>query len=101
MVANVSISDDDLIAFCHKWRVAELSLFGSVLGGDFRADSDVDVLVDFAEGDSPSIESWLDMRDELEAMFARPVDLVEKQALDNPFRRRHILSNRKVMYAAG
>jgi hypothetical protein len=85
--------------FCRKWKVRELSLFGSVLGEDFRPDSDVDVLV-WLQDDAPwSLFEWMDMVEELKAIFGRDVDLVEKTAIRNPFRRHHILKNREVIYA--
>ena len=77
------------------------SLFGSVLRDDFRPDSDVDVLVSLEPGEEMSIERFLDMRDELSAMFGgREVDLVQKRLLKNPFRRHEILTTREVVYAA-
>jgi predicted nucleotidyltransferase len=41
-------SSEKLAGFCRKWKITELSLFGSVLREDFRPDSDIDVLVTFA-----------------------------------------------------
>ena len=87
-------------AFCQKWRVRELSLFGSVLRDDFRPDSDVDVLVVFEEDAPWSLWDWGDMRDELKSIFGREVDLVEKGALRNPYRKQAILSSYEVVYAA-
>lgn len=85
---------------CRRWKVSELSLFGSVLRDDFRDDSDVDVLVVFDRAARWSLLDLVDLRDELSAHFGRPVDLVEKAALRNPFRRQSILASRKVVYAA-
>ncbi|MEW6440004.1 MAG: nucleotidyltransferase family protein [bacterium] len=85
--------------FCRRWRIIELSLFGSALRTDFRAESDIDILVSF-EPDVPwSLLDWVEMKDELEAMFGREVDLVEKSGLRNPFRRDGILNNRQILYA--
>mgnify|MGYP002625302701 CR=1 FL=1 len=87
-------------ALCDKWKVRELSLFGSVLRDDFDEDSDVDVLVSF-ETDAPwSLWDLIVMRDELSAMFGRPVDLVEREAIENPFRRHRILTTREIIHAA-
>jgi len=78
----------------------ELALFGSVLRDDFRPDSDIDVLVSF-QPDAPwSLWDLFDMRQELQEMFGREVDLVEKEALRNPFRKHEILQNHEVVYAA-
>jgi len=97
---NLDIPMDRIEAFCRKWKIRELSLFGSVLRDDFRPDSDVDVLVSF-ELDAPwDLFHLVEMRDELIALFGRDVDLVEKEGLRNPFRRRTILDTREVIYAA-
>ena len=44
---NIPIPQTEIAAFCRKNQIRKLSLFGSVLTGRFRSDSDVDVLVDF------------------------------------------------------
>lgn len=86
--------------FCRRWRITELALFGSILRADFRPDSDVDVLVTFEPGAPWTLWDLSRMRTELEALFGRGVDLVEKKALRNPFRRQAILANQRVIYAA-
>jgi hypothetical protein len=97
---NLEIPMDRIETFCRKWKIREFSLFGSVLREDFRPDSDVDVLVSF-ESDAPwDLFHLVEMRDELIALFGRDVDLVEKEGLRNPFRRRAILDTREVIYAA-
>jgi predicted nucleotidyltransferase len=97
---HIPISMAQIKAFCAKWKVKEFALFGSVLREDFRPDSDVDVLVTL-ENDAPwSLYEWVDMIEELKVMFGRDVDLVEKTAIENPFRRHSILNSHKVLYAA-
>jgi len=97
---RIDVPMDMIEAFCRKWRVRELSLFGSVLGEDFRPDSDVDVLVDLEPGHGLTLYDWLDMIEELRSLFGRDVDLVAKKGLKNPFRRKEILSTAEVIYAA-
>mgnify|MGYP000999614762 CR=1 FL=1 len=94
------ISGDKIRSFCRNWKVRELALFGSALRSDYRPDSDVDILVSFFEDARWSLFDLVDMADELAVLFGRPVDLVEKEALRNPFRRESILSTRKIIYAA-
>lgn len=90
-----------LAAVCNKWGIAELAVFGSALRPDFRPDSDVDVLVTFAPGRGYAFETLPDLLDELSALFdGRPIDLVEKPLIRNPFRRREILDTRRILYAA-
>jgi predicted nucleotidyltransferase len=97
---NIDVPRERIEEFCRKWHVTELALFGSVLRDDFRADSDVDVLVTFDPGVRPSLDDWLDMEDDLAASFGRRVDLVEKSRIENPFIRRHVLHHHEVLYAA-
>ena len=97
---RVHLDRDALAAFCRKWRIRELSLFGSALRDDFRSDSDLDFLVSF-EPDMPwDLWDLVTMRDELIAITGREVDLVDKEDLRNPYRRRAILSNREVIHVA-
>jgi hypothetical protein len=100
MSPQITIDRDRIQAFCSKWKVSELSVFGSALREDFRSDSDVDVLVSFAPDANWSLYDWADIEDELKAIFGREVDLVEKEGLRNPFRRHAILTAREVIYAA-
>ena len=98
---NLDISMDRIEEFCRRWKIRELSLFGSVLREDFRPDSDVDVLIRFEPNDEWDLFDMGQMRDELMALFGRDVDLVEEEGLRNPFRRRTILNTREVIYHAG
>ena len=101
MVAQVRIPiDTDSIArLCRKWHITEFALFGSVLRDDFRPDSDVDVLVTFADDAPWTLWDMTDLRDELAREFGRDVDVVSKRGLKNPYRRDHILKTRRVVYA--
>lgn len=97
---KIELSKENINTFCRKWKIAEFSLFGSVLRDDFRPDSDVDVLVSFAEDADWSLYDWVDMIDELKIIFGREVDMVSKKGLRNPFRRYEILKTREIVYAA-
>ncbi len=96
----IDVNPEELNSFCRKWRVRELALFGSVVRGDFGPDSDVDVLVSFEPGAPWSLWDLGEMVEELQGLFGRTVDLVEKEALRNPYRRRAILAEHQVIYAA-
>jgi predicted nucleotidyltransferase len=87
--------------FCKRWSITEFSVFGSVLREDFRPDSDIDVLVTIDPNAEIGLFELIDMKLELEKIFKRPVDLVEKEGLRNPYRRQEILRNAQVVYAAG
>lgn len=100
---KISVSRKKIADFCRRWNVVEFSLFGSVLREDFHPDSDVDVLVRFAPDARISLFDLVDMQDELKDVFGRDVDLVEKEAIlhsENYIRRKSILENAKVIYAA-
>jgi len=86
--------------FCKRWDITEFAVFGSALREDFRSDSDVDVLVSINPKAHIGLFEIAEMQIELEKMFKRPVDLVEKEGLRNPYRRSEILSTAKVVYAA-
>jgi len=92
----IEVDNAKLRDFCRRWKLTELSLFGSVVTGNFGSNSDVDVMVQFAGGAPWSLTSWLEMQRELESLFQRHVDLVEREAIersDNRFRKREILSS--------
>jgi predicted nucleotidyltransferase len=100
VTSRINFPTDQVVEFCKRWQVNEFSLFGSVLRDDFRPDSDVDVLVSFNPAAPWSLFDLVTMQDELQKIFGRPVDLVEREGLRNPFRKRSILSSREVIYAA-
>jgi predicted nucleotidyltransferase len=98
--AVADISMQQLAEFCRRRGILRLSLFGSVLRDDFGQDSDVDVLVLLREDAGLSTFDFIEIRDELSAMFGREVDLLDEGGLRNPFRRREILRTRRVLYDA-
>lgn len=96
----IPVDEQAIIRFSQKWQIQEFALFGSVLTDEFRADSDVDVLLTFEDPTRWSLFDIVDMKDELEHLFGRRVDVVEKAAIRNPWRRRSILASYRVIYAA-
>ena len=78
---NIEVPKEGIAEFCQKWKIVELSFFGSVLRDDFRPDSDVDVLVTFAPDGRYSLFDLVHMEEELEKMLRRKVDLVERARL--------------------
>ncbi len=101
MNSQVQLDSKAVREFCMKWRISELSIFGSALRDDFGAESDLDFLLSFAPDASWDLWDWVDMRDELMALTGRDVDIVAKEALRNPYRRKNILANREIIHAAG
>ena len=88
MSSQLNVDASRIESLCRRWAVRELSLFGSVIREDFGPSSDVDVLVSFDSGACWSLLDLVHLREELETLFGRRVDLVEKEAVRNPYRRR-------------
>ncbi|MBC7293692.1 MAG: nucleotidyltransferase domain-containing protein [Thermoleophilia bacterium] len=103
MPLQIELSREAIAAFCRRWRIVEFAIFGSALREDFRPESDVDVLVTFEPGVQWGFRQWLEMTRELEAVFGRKVDLVERRLVEqskNYIRRKHILSHLERLYVA-
>jgi predicted nucleotidyltransferase len=77
---------DEIAAFCHRSQIRRLSFFGSVLTERFRPDSDIDILVEFEPGKTPSLFDIAGMELELTEMMGRRVDLRTPQELSRYFR---------------
>jgi predicted nucleotidyltransferase len=92
-------SGKPLIELCRRWRITELAVFGSAARGTAKADSDVDLLVTFTPDAPWSALDLVDLREELSALFSRPVDLIEESAIRNPYRKTAILRDKSVLYA--
>ena len=104
MSPRIPIDHERIAEFCRKWKITEFALFGSVLREDFRPDSDVDVLVTFAEDAHWGLFGLCRMEDELREIFGREVDLVNRNAVErseNYIRRKHILSHMEVIHEIG
>ncbi len=100
---NLDIPSKKLTEFCHRWKIAELALFGSALRSDFRPDSDVDMLVTFDAGAGWSLMDHVRMQDELSDLLGRRVDLVSRKGIErsrNYIRRKEILDSAEVVYGA-
>jgi len=99
MNETITVPKDKVTDFCHRWKIVEFLLFGSILREDFRPESDVDILIAFADDAHWSLYDWMDMIEELKKIFGREVHLFSKKGLRNPFRRQKILATREVVYA--
>ena len=76
------IPSEEIAQFCQKWNIHQLALFGSVLRDDFRADSDIDMMVTFAPDAHWSLFDHMRMQQELQQLFGRKVDLISRRALE-------------------
>ena len=82
---QVPFPKEKIAEFCRRYHIKKLAVFGSVLRPDFRADSDIDVLVEFEPDHIPGL-SFFAMEDELSAILGRKVDLNTPQCLSRYFR---------------
>lgn len=97
----IALPEDEIAQFCRRWKVEEFYLFGSVLRDDFHSDSNIDVMVQFASDAHWGLEI-VDMKQELEEIFRRKVDLLTKKSIEqseNWIRRREILGTARLVYA--
>jgi len=99
----IELPIEQIQAFCQKWQITEFALFGSILREDFGSDSDIDVLLTFSPTAKRGLTETLQMRDELQAIFGRNVDLIVKAAIErseNWLRRKNILESAQTIYAS-
>lgn len=98
---NLPISIDilRLAAVCRRHHVRELAVFGSALRPDFRPESDVDLLVTFEPGARVGLLDFSRLRDDLEELVGRRVDLVPKDGLNRHIRD-EVLASAIVLHAA-
>ena len=100
MAARLQIDRGRISELCRRYGIRKLSFFGSVLREDFRADSDVDVLVEFRPGARTGFVI-VDIEDELTQLFGgHKADLVSVKYLNERLRDR-ILATAEVQYAEG
>ena len=103
MPAGITIDRESIADFCRRWKITELALFGSVLRDDFRADSDVDILVTFSGDADWGLFDHALMEEELSSLLRRKVDLVSRRAVErsrNRIRKNAILAGAEQIYAA-
>jgi predicted nucleotidyltransferase len=97
--AHLLIAQDRLAAFCRENHIKRLALFGSAQRGELRADSDIDLLVEFQEGHVPSLFGIVRMQMALSAMLGREVDLRTAEDLSRYFRG-EVVRTAEVQYEA-
>ena len=98
-LANIDVPTEEIATFCRRHRIRKLAFFGSVLREGFRADSDVDVLVEFEPGQTPGL-GFIRIQDELSELLGRQVDLVTFKGLNRRIRDR-VLRSAAVQYEQG
>jgi predicted nucleotidyltransferase len=99
----LALERSEVAAFCRRWKVRELAVFGSALREDFGPDSDVDLLVTFEPDANWGLLEQTTMESELAALLGRKVDLVSRRAVEqstNWIRRQAILDSAETVHVA-
>lgn len=101
MLTLIADNQKRIAEICREHGVRRLDVFGSVIRDDFDpARSDVDLLVEFEAGTKPSLREYFELRDALEALLGRPVDLVMAGAVRNRYIKADIEATCQTIYAA-
>jgi len=102
MQAGVEQRQSEIVALCRQFGVRRLELFGSAVRPDFDPEtSDVDLLVEIEPPPGMGYaDAYFGLKEELERLLARPVDLVSLASLRNPYFIREIEASRRLLYAA-
>ena len=97
---SLDLEDSVLRQLCGRYHIKRLSLFGSRLAGRARADSDVDLLVEFEPGQEPGLLGLAEIEIELSALLGgRRIDLRTPDDLSSYFRD-EVVRTARVQYAA-
>lgn len=97
---HIELPREKIAEFCKRNHIRKLLLFGSVLHGDFRPDSDIDLLVEFDPAHIPGFFKLAHMERELSELMKKKVDLRTPQELSRYFRDK-VISEAEVQYAEG
>lgn len=90
---------DNIRRLCERHNVSQLSVFGSILTDQFHNNSDVDLLVDFSNVDLLQYaDNYFSLKQALESLLGRHVDLLENKAIKNPYLRQSIDSSKRLLY---
>ena len=102
MLTELIDLQDSIAGACARYGVLHLVVFGSAVTKDFDPDrSDVDFLVEFDPSSGLGrFDAFFGLKDELEALLGRPVDLVAPAALENPYFAASVERTRHELYAA-
>lgn len=90
-----------LAAFCEKWKVTGMWLFGSAARGEAGPNSDIDIMVSFDSNAGTSLFDMVEMEEELAALFGCDVDVVGRESVEkseNHIRRNAVLRDARLMY---
>ncbi|MEH6355856.1 MAG: nucleotidyltransferase domain-containing protein [Marinobacter sp.] len=102
MLKVLRSKQNEIRQLCEKHSAHSLAVFGSAVTGAFHAASDLDFLVEFSPslGAKDKAAAFFGLKEDLEALFSRSVDLVNTSSLTNPYFRSAVMEERQPLYAA-
>jgi predicted nucleotidyltransferase len=96
---TLSAYKNEINTLCANHKVRSLYAFGSVLTPNFNTNSDIDLIVDFKEIDVKDYaDNYFDFKFSLQDIFNRPVDLLEEQAIKNPYFKEELNKKKVIVY---
>ncbi len=96
---TLSAYKNEIDELCVTNKVRSLYAFGSVLNSNFKTNSDIDLIVDFMDIDvNHYADNYFDFKFSLQDIFKRPVDLLEEQAIKNPYFKQAVDQTKELVY---
>jgi predicted nucleotidyltransferase len=95
---GILLNYEDVVPICIKYNLSELSVFGSSIRDDFTENSDVDFLVAYRDIWNNDPWDFIYIKEDFVKLLNRNVDVVDRDAIKNPIRKKNILSSREIIY---
>jgi len=96
---DINRYEPEIKRLCQFLAVRNLYLVGSAARNDFTENSDIDILLEL-EGDENRFDRYFTLKEKLEKLFGRKIDLIEAEAVNNPYVKKNLQKDRVLVYAA-
>ena len=96
---DINRYEPEIRRLCQFLAVRNLYLVGSAARNDFAENSDIDILLEF-ERDENRFDRYFTLKEKLEELFGRKIDLIEAEAVNNPYVKKNLQKDRVLVYAA-
>lgn len=98
---NITPYEEKLKKVCVEKHLKKLDLFGSATNDSFGDDSDIDIIVEFDKQTGENLfDKYFELKEELGAIFHRPIDIVIESSIRNPFLKESISQTRRSIYVS-